>query len=182
MAYPFPRLVLLAPWRAPWWWRLGRAIYRFFRPPPRALALPDLPPPSRSDRHVEAGAVSGDLFEELLCWLWCLDTSEIECTWDVIEHILAVRELGLQVATVAHVRFVISREVSGSNGTIAVERIRDKLIAQPRDAVDSALFGLAAAGEIDLIEGDQRSVFDPCDRSLVDRYGCRFDRVRARLR
>ena len=165
----------------PWWRRLGARLGALFRLRREQPALPPLPPPSRSGTVVsQASRVGGLLVEEMFHWLWRLDAQPLASIEALAAHVRAARAAGPSAFLEAHVRFVVSRELPGRDGTIRVSRLRDKLIGHPRHDVDRVLAHLAAEGLFDLMAAEPASGGRPRDPGLHDPAGDKFDCLRVR--
>ena len=77
-------------------------------------------------------------------------------------------------------RFVLSREHPGRDGTIRISRLRDKLIGYARGEVDQALSQLAAEGVIELVATEPVSGELPRGQALHDPIRGIFECVRVR--
>jgi hypothetical protein len=86
--------------------------------------LPPLPPPTRGGTLVCANAAN---LEEVSHLLLRLDPEELRAVGRLVHHVLAVRHLGTVPMTDAHVLFVLSRLWSDGDGTVILERRRDRM-------------------------------------------------------
>jgi hypothetical protein len=165
--------------KRPWWRRLGAWLVgcRWFRQSPRTL--PPLPPQSRGGTLVsQASELSGPLLDEMFHWLWRLDEQRLESIEALSAHVRAARAGGPRAFLEEHVRFVLSREHPGRDGTIRISRLRDKLVGYARGDVDQALSQLAAEGVIELVAAEPVSGEPPRDQALHVPIGGVFKCVR----
>jgi hypothetical protein len=157
------RLTLFDPhcvpsrWRrvAAWLRHAGRSLARLLQPVIALPMLPPLPPPKRSPTLVCANTAS---LEEVFHLLWRLDHEEVCAVGRVAHHVLAARALGPEPMTDAHVLFVLSRLWPDTDGTVMLERLRDRMSRLPRVVLDEALLRLEAREEIALLPADQNDL------------------------
>jgi hypothetical protein len=165
--------------KRPWWRRLGAWVVARRWPRRAPLALPPLPPPSRGGTLVsQASELSGPLADEMFLWLWRLDVQRLESIEALSAHVRAARAAGPRAFLEAHVRFVLSREHPGRDGTIRISRLRDKLFGYARGDVDRALSQLAAEGVIELVAAEPVSGELLREQALHDPIGGVFECVR----